>query len=122
MRPSLRNKASRLTERKERNGESASSLQKSPNLHGHGSAASPEGIRSRIRGSDTRISGSSEMGLQRTEKDNSAGAVAPEDRRRCLRGSQRRSRRPGHRRGRIVRLERLRSSRRSQQDHHWVLL
>ena len=30
-------------------------------------------------------------GLKRTEKDNSPGAVAPKDHRRCLRGSQRRS-------------------------------
>lgn len=62
------------------------------------------------------------MGLQRPEEDHPLGPVAPQDRRRRLRGSERRSRRPGHRLRRILRLERRRSSRRSQQDHCRLLL
>ncbi len=54
--------------------------------------------------------------------DNPARPVGPEDRRRCVRSTQRGPCRPSGGPRWIVRLERVGSTRRSQQNHHWVLL
>lgn len=62
------------------------------------------------------------MGLPRSEEDHPAGAVAPQGRRRRLRGAERSLGRPGHHLRRRLRLGRLRPPRRSQQDHRRILL
>lgn len=65
---------------------------------------------------------SRQMGLPRSEEDNSARAVAPEGGRRCLRGAKRRLGGSGHSLRWRLRLGRLGPPWRSQQDHSWLLL
>ena len=71
---------------------------------------------------DHTFARSRELGLQRPEEDHSARSMASEDRSGCLRGAQRGPRRPSHRLRRSLRLGRVGSSGRSQQNHRRILL
>lgn len=71
---------------------------------------------------DHTFARSRELGLQRPEEDHSARSMASEDRSGCLRGAQRGPRRPSHRLRRSLRLGRVGSSGRSQQNHSRILL
>lgn len=106
------------------NGGFSSHLEASPELRlpfDPGQLPSPRALH-RSSESHKPLIGSGQMGLPRSENDNSTRSVAPEDRRRRLRGAKRGLGGTGQGLRRSLRLARLGPPRRSQQDHRRLLL